>query len=192
MDNPVYQLEATEETLEKLGDECVFMSKIDANSGYWQVPLDESSQELTTFITPISRFCCTRGPYGLSSMQEIFGKKMDVVIEGLEGVVKSTDDFLVYGKTVDILRQRTRALFERFVKYGVTVNLKKCLFELTEMEFLGNRITSSGILPHKSKMEAIRDYPQPENIKQLRRFMGMANQMAKFQIWPMLQHLCAP
>ena len=64
------------------------MSKVDANSGYWQIPLDEQSQELTTFITPIGRFCCTRGPYGLNSMQEIFGKKMDIVIENLEGVVK--------------------------------------------------------------------------------------------------------
>ena len=82
VERELYQLESIEETLAKLGDECVFMSKIDANSGYWQVPLDEASQELTTFITPIGRFCCTRGPYGLSSMQEIFGKKMDVVIEG--------------------------------------------------------------------------------------------------------------
>ena len=51
------------------------LTKVDANSGYWQVPLDKASQELTTFITPIGRFCCTRGPYGLSSMQEIFSKK---------------------------------------------------------------------------------------------------------------------
>ena len=86
VERELYQLEAVEETLAKLGDECVYMSKVDANSGYWQVPLDEESQELTTFITPIGRFCCTRGPYGLSSMQEIFGKKMDIIIEGLEGV----------------------------------------------------------------------------------------------------------
>ena len=66
-------------------------------------------------------------------MQEIFGKKMDIIIDGLEGIVKSTDDFLVYGKTKEILRQRTRKLFERFVQYGVTINLKKSLFEKTEL-----------------------------------------------------------
>ena len=75
VERELYPLESIEETLGKLGEECVFMSKVDANSGYWQVPLSEESQELTTFITPIGRFCCTRGPYGLSSMQEIFGKK---------------------------------------------------------------------------------------------------------------------
>ena len=152
VERELYQLESVEETLAKLGDECVHMTKVDANSGYWQVPLDEESQELTTFITPIGCFCCTRGPYGLSSMQEIFGKKMDIIIDGLEGIVKSTDDFLVYGKTKEILRQRTRKLFERFVQYGVTINLKKSLFEKTEMEFLGHHITAEGIRPQASRM----------------------------------------
>ena len=76
------------------------MTKLDANSGYCQMKLDEGSQLLTTFITPLGRFCCTRGPFGLSSMQEIFKKRMDSIIDGLPGVAKNTDDFLVYGKTV--------------------------------------------------------------------------------------------
>ena len=190
VERELYPLESIEETLGKLGDECVYMSKVDANSGYWQVPLSEESQELTTFITPIGRFCCTRGPYGLSSMQEIFGKKMDIIIEGLQGVVKSTDDFMIYGKTREILRQRTRALFQRFIEYGVTINLKKCEFEKTDMDFVGHHITKDGIRPLTAKMEAITEFPQPNNIKQLRRFMGMANQMAKFN--PNLAEASAP
>ena len=93
-----YQIERVEETISKIGSGCEVFTKLDANSGYWQVPLDEDSQLLTTFITPFGRYCCTRGPFGLSSMQEIFNKKMDNIVEDLEGVVKSTDDFLVYGK----------------------------------------------------------------------------------------------
>ena len=77
-------------------------------------------------------------------------------------------------------RKRTRRLFERFVKYGVTINLKKCLFEETTMDFLGHHITGEGIRPLTSRMAAIKDFHQPKNIKELRRFMGMANQMSKF------------
>ena len=190
VERELYQLESVDETMGKLGDDCVFMSKLDANSGYWQVPLDEESQELTTFITPVGRFCCTRGPYGLSSMQEIFSKKMDIVIDGLEGVVKSTDDFLVYGKTVKQLEERTEKLLQRFEKYGVTVNVRKCLFERTEMDFLGHSITKDGIKPLQSKMDAVKNFPQPTNITELRRFMGMANQMAKFN--PNLAEASAP
>ena len=50
VERELYQLESVEETLAKLGDECVYMTKVDANSGYWQVPLDEDSQELTTLL----------------------------------------------------------------------------------------------------------------------------------------------
>ena len=92
---------------------------------------------------------------------------MDIVIEGLKGVVKSTDDFMVYAKTRELLRHRTRKLFERFVKYDVTINLKKCQFEKTEMEFVGHNITKEGILPLPSKMEAIDKFPKPENLKEL-------------------------
>ena len=190
VERELHPLESVDETLAKLGDECVYMTKVDANSGYWQIPMDEESQELTTFITPIGRFCATRGPYGLTSMQEIFGKKMDVVIEGLKGVAKSTDDFLIYAKTLEILRERSRKLFERFVKYGVTINIKKCEFEKKKMEFLGHQVSEQGILPLTAKMEAIKNFPQPVNIKQLRRFMGMANQMAKFN--PDLAEASAP
>ena len=69
---------------------------------------------MTTFITPIGWFCATRGPYGLTSMQEICGKKKDVVIEGLKGVAKSTNDFLVHARTLELLRERSRKLFEQF------------------------------------------------------------------------------
>ena len=42
-----------DETIEKLGEESVVMSNLDANSGYWQIPLEEKSQLLVTVITPI-------------------------------------------------------------------------------------------------------------------------------------------
>ena len=115
---------------------------------------------------------------------------MDVVIEGLEGVVKSTDDFLVYAKTKKKLEERTVKLLERFEAYGVTANVRKCLFEKTEMDFLGHSITKEGIKPLQSKMDAVKNFPQPTNITELRRFLGMANQMAKFN--PNLAEASAP
>eukprot|EP00794_Sanderia_malayensis_P002352 gene2352-2708_t len=53
-----YQLESVDETLAKLR-ECKILTKLDANSGYWQMPLDEESQLKATFITPFGRFCPT-------------------------------------------------------------------------------------------------------------------------------------
>ena len=120
-----YQLESVEETLAKVGNQCNYMSKLDANSGYWQMPLDEESQIKATFITPFGRYCPTRGPFGMSSMQEIFNKKMDSVISGLKGVVKSTDDFLVFGSTLQEHDKNLKALLQRFQNNNVTLNTEK-------------------------------------------------------------------
>ena len=119
-----YQLESVDETLAKLG-ECNIMTKLDANSGYWQMPLDAESQLKATFITPFGRFCPTRGPFGLSSMQEIFNMRLDKIINGLPGVVKSTDDFLVTGRDMTEHDAHLRGLLKRLSDHGVTLNPAK-------------------------------------------------------------------
>ena len=45
-------------------------SKLDANSGFWQIPLSQSSRLLTTFITPMGRYCFNKLPFGISSAPE--------------------------------------------------------------------------------------------------------------------------
>ncbi len=74
-------------------------SKLDANSGFWEIPLASESRLLTTFITPFGTFCFNKLPFGISSAPEHFQKRMNVVLEGLQGVVCLTDDVLVHGKT---------------------------------------------------------------------------------------------
>ena len=185
-----YQLESVDETLAKLGKDCNVMSKLDANSGYWQIPLDEESQLKATFITPFGRFCPTRGPFGLASMQEIFNKRLDKIISGLKGVAKSTDDFLVHGKTVEEHDQRMHALLTRLAENKATLNVAKCKFHQTEVDFLGHRISEQGIQPLTDKLNAITNYKAPQNITELRRFMGMAQQLSKFT--PTLAEASAP
>ena len=137
----LYQLEPVDQTIADLGEECQVMTKLDANSGYWQMKLDEDSQLLTTFITPLGRFCCTRGPFGLSSMQEIFNKRMDSIIDGLPGVAKSTDELLVYGKIVEEHDSPLNQVLQRFKDKKVTLNKSKYVFIVKQVEFLRHHIS---------------------------------------------------
>ena len=73
-------------------------------------------------------FLPTRGPFGLTSLPEFFSKKMDHVIEGLKGVGKSMDDFLVFGNTENEYNENLVALLSRLAEHGLTLNLEKCLF----------------------------------------------------------------
>ena len=90
-------LPTVEEALAQIGGAKVF-SKLDANSGFWQIELSNNSAPFTMFITPFGRFCFKRLPFGIKSAPEFFQKKMSELLTGLEGVVCLMDDILVGGK----------------------------------------------------------------------------------------------
>ena len=64
-------------------------------------------------------------------------------------------------------------LFSRFRKFGLVINVDKCSFGKEEIEFLGHLVNAKGISPLPSKVEVISNYPRPENVKQLRSFLGL-------------------
>ena len=69
----VHPLPDVDGNLAQLSGASVFI-KLDANSGFWQIPLAESSKLLTTFIMPFGRFCFNKLPFGISSAPEHFQK----------------------------------------------------------------------------------------------------------------------
>ena len=73
----------------------------------------------------------------------------------------------------------------------MTLNLEKSYFRQTEANFLGYQITSEGVLPANRKVEAILEFKTPSNIiKELRSFMGMAQQLSRFS--PLLAEAAEP
>ena len=90
-------LPAVDQTLAQIAGAKVF-SKLDANSGFWQVSLAPESRPLTTFLTDLGPYCFKRLLLGIRSALELFQCYMSKVLEGLEGVVCLVDDVLVYGK----------------------------------------------------------------------------------------------
>ena len=93
----VHPLPKVDDTLAQLTGTKVF-SKLDTNSGFWQIPLSPASRLLTTFITPFGRFCFNKLPFGISSAPEHFQKRMSRILTGLDGVVCQMDDVMVFGK----------------------------------------------------------------------------------------------
>ena len=79
-----HMLPSLEDIAPELAGSKVF-STLDAASGFWQIPIYEDSQLLTTFITPFGRYAFCRLPFGISSAPEIFQRKMSTLLEGLDG-----------------------------------------------------------------------------------------------------------
>lgn len=96
------QMPTTEEILSKLTGAKV-LSKIDANSGFWQRKLSPDSKLHTTFITPWGRYCYKRLPFGISSAPEHFQETMQNILTGLDGVVPvcQIDDIFIFGSSYE-------------------------------------------------------------------------------------------
>ena len=82
----VHPIPKVDNTLAQLSGAIAF-SKLDANSGFWQIPLAETSRPLTTFITPYGHYLTNKLPFGISCAPELFQLRMNKIIEGLKGVV---------------------------------------------------------------------------------------------------------
>ena len=80
----VNPLPKVDETLAQLAGAKIF-SKLDENSGFWQIPLTERSKLLTTFITPFGRYYFHKLPFGIFSWPEHFQKRMSKILASLEG-----------------------------------------------------------------------------------------------------------
>ena len=90
------------------------------------------------------------------------------------------DDVLVFGSTQEEHDQRLMALLERIKAAGVSLNKEKCKFSVHTVKFLGHIVNKDGIKADPDKTSAILKMKPPQNVTELCRFMGLANQLGKF------------
>ena len=155
---------------------ATYFSKLDANSGFHQVPLDSESQLLTTFITPSGRYCYNRLPFSISSAPEHFQTRMASLLNGCKGVICMMDDILIFGSTPEEHNERLDAILDRLATAGITLNRAKFVFRQTRVRFCGYILDATGISADPSKVSALVNMPPCENVSDVRRFLGMANQ----------------
>ena len=174
-----YPLPDVDQTLGRLSGAKVF-SKLDANSGFYQIRLAKESKLLTTFITPFGRYCYNRLPFGISAAPEFFQKKMSQLLEGQDGVLCHMDDILIFGSSQTEHDQRLKIVMDTVEKAGITLNGEKCEFSKKSVKFLGHIIDETGIRIDPGKVKAVAEMKPPENVSDVRRFLGMVNQLSKF------------
>ena len=151
-------------------------STLDLTNGFWQLVLEKDSRECTAFTVPgRGRFQWKRCPMGLHGSPASFARLMDLVMEGLEGVLTYIDDVLVHAPDISTHLKDLEQAFLRLRKYNLKLNVKKCSFGAKKVPYLGFTLTETGILPDKEKLRAIQEYPPPATPKQVREFTGIVN-----------------
>ena len=141
------------------------------------------SRLLTTFVTPHGRCCLNKLPFGIATAPELFQRRMSKILLGLPEVLCHMDDVLIFATSQTKHEDRLNLVLQRLKTAGETLNKAKCEFGVHIVKFLDHIIDGKGLRADPARLKAIQDLEQPKNVSQLRRFMGMANQLKIYEIF---------
>ena len=172
-----YSIKEIQECIDNIGRmKSTTFSTLDLTSGFWQMALKKSSQDQTAFSVPgRGRFCWLVTPMGLKGSPASFQRLMDTVMEGLPNTQTYIDDCLIHSQDEVRHLVHIRECFVRLRKYNLKLNLKKCAFGRKSVPYLGHVLTADGIKPSDDKLKAVRDFPEPTSVRQVREFCGLTN-----------------
>ena len=177
----VYPLPRIDDVLDRLGG-AKFFTTLDLYKGYWQVPMAEADRPKTAFVTPDGLFQFKRMSFGLCNAPASFQRMMDTILGPLKWKICLVymDDILIYSESFKQHLERLALVLQAIQRAGLLLQIRKCLFASDRTKYLGHIISAEGIAPDPDKVAAIVQFPTPKNVKELRRFLGMASFYRKF------------
>ncbi|GBO02626.1 Transposon Ty3-I Gag-Pol polyprotein [Araneus ventricosus] len=126
-------------------------------------------------ITPFGLYEFKVMSFGLKNAPATFQRFIHEVLRGLDSVFPYLDDILIASKSNQEHEIHLNLVLERLNTFGLRINISKSVFAVEEIEFLGYLITPQGSRPLPDKVQAIMNYKRPENIQDLRTFLGILN-----------------
>lgn len=176
---PAYPVRSPHDAISSMGSAAWFTT-LDAKMGYFQIKIAEEDQDLTCFITPWGRFKFKRAVMGLVSSGDEYNQRGDKALGDIPQTIKIVDDILAYDTTYKDHLSHVINIVHRCDQHGVTLNREKFKFGENMIDFCGYTISPLGYTSDARKTQAIADFPRPQNITDLRSFMGLTNQLGSF------------
>jgi hypothetical protein len=170
-----------DDMLDELHGSCIF-TKIDLKSGYHQIRMKEGDEWKTAFKTKYGLYEWLVMPFGLTNAPSTFMRLMNHALRAFLGrfVVVYFDDILVYSKSLDEHIDHLHCVLTVLRKEKLYANLKKCSFCLDKVVFLGFVVGAKGITVDEEKVKAIKEWPTPKSITEVRSFHGLASFYRRF------------
>ena len=170
-----------DDLLDQIGKAAIF-SKLDLKSGYHQIRIRPGDEWKTAFKTREGLFEWLVMPFGLSNAPSTFMRVMNQALRPFisKCVVVYFDDILIYSPNLDTHLQHLHDVLSVLRQQQLFAAKKKCIFGTSQVLFLGYIVSSDGLKVDQSKIEAIKSWPIPRTITDVRSFHGLASFYRRF------------
>jgi hypothetical protein len=155
-------------------------STLDAWNGYHSVALREEDRHLTTFITPWGLYRYRSAPQGYLSSGDAYTHRYDKVPMGVKNVIRVIDDTLLYAKNLEEAFKQVAEYLTLVGENGIVLNSDKFCFGEDVVDWAGIRLTEDKVQPLPEHVRAIRDFPMPTNITDMRSYWALVNQVSPY------------
>ena len=157
-------------------------SKLDLRGAYNLVRVREGDEWKTAFNTPNGHFENLVMPFGLMNAPAVFQHFVNSIFYHLMGkfVLVYLDDILIFSPDVQTHQDHLFQVLRILRENKLYAKLEKCVFMVSEIQFLGFLLSASGFRMDPEKVRAVLEWDLPENQKALMRFLGFANYYRKF------------
>ena len=175
---PIPSIEEIFDTLQG----SAYFTTIGMSWAFDQLPIEPKSQIYTAFSTPFGSFKWLRMPMGLTGSPNAFQSLIEHVLVGLTWniTVLYLDDCILFSKTLEEHIKRLQKAFQRFRETNLKVNQTKCAFLQNKVQFLGHVISKNGLEADPEKLEAVQNFPVPQNQTDVMSFLGLCSYYRRY------------
>jgi len=177
-----YPLPLISDLVDNMGTKRVF-TKMDLRWGYNNIRIKEGDEWKAVFMTHIGSFKPVVMFFGLTNSPATFQTTMNNIFRDLINkgdVATFIDDVLVGTETEEGHDELVEEILRRLEEHDLYVKLEKCEWKVREVGFLGVVIGPDGIKMEKKKVRGMLEWPTPKCIKDVQKFLGLANYYRRF------------